>query len=243
MPSTVSALWLSTHMEQDLSKVVKQWKWSRVCHTTTVVLVSTSFPPCDNLRRQTHNPKVLVLRHYFPRLEKMYSLLFWQPLKGGQMIVDYAMSSISRPSHSDFTLLARLHQFPALAVEEKVAECLDHIGAGIDTTGDALCFLLWELSQPHNGKRMQRLSEEVRGCDPMNAAELATLPYLNAVIEETLRLWAPGTLPLPRYVPAGGRMVDGYFVLMHTIVSCQSYTMHRIDQTVSPDPSAFHPER
>lgn len=126
---------------------------------------------------------------------------------------------------------------------DMVAECLDHIGAGIDTTGDALCFLMWELSQPHNAERMHRLSEELRTCDPLCGDKLDSLPYLNAVVEETLRLWAPGTLPLPRYVPQGGRVIDGYYIPGHTIVSVQSFTMHRFDQTAFPEPDKFIPER
>ena len=145
--------------------------------------------------------------------------------------------------HSEFTLATRLLQHSEMGMADMVAECLDHIGAGIDTTGDALCFLMWELSQPHNAKRIQRLMEELKTCDPEQGGRLDLLPYLNAVIEETMRLWAPGTLPLPRYVPQGGRVIDGYYIPAHTIVSAQSYTVHRLDRTVLPEPEKFLPER
>lgn len=151
--------------------------------------------------------------------------------------------------HSPVTLASRLLEFPddELSMAEKVAECLDHIGAGIDTTGDTLCFLMHELSLPHNAPRMARLTEELHcsqaGTDNNAAPKLDTLPYLDAVISEALRLWAPGTLPLPRYVPVGGSTLDGYFVPGGTVVSCQSYTIHRYDQKVFANPEAFMPER
>ncbi|KAI1613822.1 benzoate 4-monooxygenase cytochrome p450 [Exophiala viscosa] len=186
----------------------------------------------------------LVLRHHYPWLEAAYkSLTPKRPSKGGKFLFHYAWSSMRASPHSDFTLATRLLQHPEMGMEDMVAECLDHIGAGIDTTGDALCFLMWELSQSHNAERMQRLIEELQTCDPEHGGRLNQQPYLNAVIEETMRLWAPGTLPLPRYVPQGGRVIDGYYIPAHTIVSAQSYTVHRLDQSVFPEPDKFLPER
>ncbi|KAL2813783.1 cytochrome P450 [Aspergillus cavernicola] len=195
-------------------------------------------------RLSYHNSRPgLVIRHYLPWLHRFYEIFAPQSQKGGQMIDDYAWASIRKEPHSTSTLSTRLLKYPEIGTENMVAECLDHIGAGIDTTGDALCFLMWEISQPHNNKRMQRLSEELRLSNPANGDTLIDLPYLNAVIEETMRLWAPGTQSLPRYVPSGGRSIDGYFIPGHTIVSAQSFTVHRLDQTIFPNSEAFMPER
>jgi len=127
-------------------------------------------------------------------------------------------------------------------MEKMVSECLDHIGAGIDATGDTLVFLMWELSQAHNAERMARLTRELRKADKLGHHPV-DLPYLGAVINESVRLWAPGTLPLQRMVPPGGRVIDGYFVPENTIVGCQSYTLHRFNTEVFPDPEKFLPER
>ncbi|KUI56224.1 hypothetical protein VP1G_03586 [Cytospora mali] len=128
-------------------------------------------------------------------------------------------NSVRGPDARPFTLLSRLSDktwdLESLSI---AAECLDHMAAGIDTTGDALCFLMWELSQPR-------------------------LPYLDAVVMEGLRCFPAIPMSLPRYVPEGGRSIDGYFVPGRTIVSAQAYSVHRTDVGVFPEPDRFDPER
>lgn len=155
------------------------------------------------------------------------------------MVREYVKTSLLKEDISNFTLASRLLERNNVDTDSAVAECLDHLGAGIETTGDTLCFLMWELSQPKNSARMDRLHEELQNSGSKN---LEALPYLNAVIQEALRLFAPGTLPLPRHVPANGRHLDGYFIPAHTVVSCQSYSLHRNGEAF-PSPNDFLPER
>lgn len=115
------------------------------------------------------------------------------------------------------------------------------MAAGIDTTGDGLCFLMWELSQPHNLSFQERLFEELRTTDP--DLPLDKLPYLDAVVKEGLRCAPPIPMSFPRYVPIGGRTINGHFIPEKTIVSCQPYTVHRLDEKVFPDPDKFNPDR
>lgn len=128
-----------------------------------------------------------------------------------------------------------------LHLVQAAAECKDHMAAGIDTTGDGLCFLMWELSQPHNLQFQQRLYQELASA-PADAS-LDSYVYLDAVIKEGLRCAPPIPMSLPRYVPAGGRVIDSFFVPGHTIVSCQPYSVHRVDETVFPEPEKFWPDR
>lgn len=123
---------------------------------------------------------------------------------------------------------------------DMAAECLDHMAAGIDTTGDGLCFLMWELSQTRSFHVQRRLQEELTA-NPDVAFD--KLPYLNAVVLEGLRCFPAIPMSLPRYVPRGGRTIDGFFIPEHTIVSSQAYSTHRIDQSVFPNPDLFSPER
>ena len=140
-----------------------------------------------------------------------------------------------------FTLVSRLHDKTwDLEKLEIAAECLDHMAAGIDTTGDALCFLMWELSQPRSLHYQEMLRQELRD-NPDTPFD--KLPFLDAVVMEGLRCFPAIPMSLPRYVPRGGKLIDGYFVPEHTIVSCQAYSVHRIDETVFPDPDKFDPTR
>lgn len=117
---------------------------------------------------------------------------------------------------------------------------MDHMAAGIDTTGDGLIFLMWQLSQPDTLDVQKRLHEELCA-NPTTA--LDDLPYLNAVIKEGLRCFPPIPMSLPRYVPAGGRNIDGFQVPAGTIVSCQAWSMGRYDELIFPQPERFWPER
>ena len=123
---------------------------------------------------------------------------------------------------------------------------MDHLAAGIDTTGDGLCFLMHHLSLPRaDCARIQRrlheeLAQHLAAGDPH---ALDDLPYLDAVVKEGLRVWSPIPMSFPRVVPTGGRVVDGVALPAGTIVSCQPFTMHRLDTGVFPDPEEFVPER
>ncbi len=123
---------------------------------------------------------------------------------------------------------------------DMAAECFDHMAAGIDTTGDGLCFLMWELSQPRSFHIQRRLQEELMA-NP--GVSFNKLPYLDAVVLEGLRCFPAIPMSLPRYVPKGGRTIDGFFLPERTIVSSQAFSAHRIDQTVFSQPNLFSPER
>lgn len=154
------------------------------------------------------------------------------------MIRNYVHQTLDRGGHSDSRFLASPDFDRPLAE----SECLDHIGAGIETTGDTLCWLMWELPRPRHRSKVARLHEELLVAAGSGQG-LDTLPYLGAIVQEALRLWAPGTQPLPRYVPANGTYIDGYHTPGNTIVGCTSYSMHRIDERVFPEPEEFNPDR
>lgn len=155
----------------------------------------------------------------------------------------FVLEASARPDVAPFTLVSRLHEKESAALDglDVAAECLDHMAAGIDTTGDALCFLMWELSQPRSVRFQQRLQRELLEADPETPFD--KLPFLDAVVMEGLRCFPAIPMSLPRYVPHGGREIAGFFLPGETIVSCQVYSVHRIDQAVFPQPDLFNPDR
>jgi hypothetical protein len=179
------------------------------------------------------------------------------------------LTASSQTDPAPFTLLNRMQE-KVYDMEhiEMAAECLDHMAAGIDTTGgktyiltdcgrpevgplscgtlvlnyfpDSLCFLMWEISQPVSFHVQRRLQEEIRA-NPGQPPE--QLSYLDAVVLEGLRCFPAIPMSLPRYVPSGGRTINNYFIPESAIVSCQAYSTHRIDQKVFPQPDSFNPDR
>ncbi|KAJ5503568.1 Cytochrome P450 [Penicillium fimorum] len=181
-----------------------------------------------------------LLEYYLPSLAPYFpkSLHARSAPKANQYVLEMA-SQTNLDGHSLMEKLKRKES--SLELMQAAAECKDHMAAGIDTTGDGLCFLMWELSQPQNLCFQQRLYKELTA-SPANAP-LDSYIYLDAVIKEALRCAPPIPMSLPRYVPAGGREIDGYVVPEHTIVSCQPYSVHRINESVFPEPDRFNPER
>ncbi|OBT82010.1 hypothetical protein VE02_09912 [Pseudogymnoascus sp. 03VT05] len=129
------------------------------------------------------------------------------------------------------------------------AECADHLDAGLKTTSDTLMFTLWALSLPGNQQYPQRLADEVDSVrdsssndGSVSSADLCDrLPFLDAVIKESLRLYAPIPSSQPR-VSHSDETIDGYLIPAGTIVSCQSYSLHR-NPEVFHDPYKFNPDR
>jgi cytochrome P450 len=88
------------------------------------------------------------------------------------------------------------------------------IQAGSETTATVLSAAVYYLGTHPVWK--QKLKEEVRTAFPTEASitfqSASHLPFLNAVIEESLRLFPPTPGIGPRIVPPGGASIDGNFV-------------------------------
>ena len=129
------------------------------------------------------------------------------------------------------------------------SEVADHLLAGVDTTSDSLMFLIWALSLPRNFKFQEKLIEEVVAMQPstLDAHDIPTveatgkLSYLDAIIKETLRLYAPLPASEPRSLPTDC-VIDGYQIPANTVVSMSPFSLHR-NGDVFQDPLVFNPER
>ena len=88
------------------------------------------------------------------------------------------------------------------------------IVAGSDTSATTLSSATYYLTK--NPDFLRRLSEEVRSAFPTEdriiIASASKLPYLLAVLEESLHLHHPVPISLPRVVPPGGAIVSGHWV-------------------------------
>ncbi|KAF2846747.1 benzoate 4-monooxygenase cytochrome P450 [Plenodomus tracheiphilus IPT5] len=116
--------------------------------------------------------------------------------------------------------------------------------AGTETTATELSGLTYILLK--NPEKMERLVDEVRGAftsfNDMSMSRLAQLNFLNACLEEGLRMYPPLPVGLPRVTPVGGSAVCGHWVAGGTSVQCPMYAAN-----YSPlnwkNPALFRPER
>lgn len=69
------------------------------------------------------------------------------------------------------------------------------------------------------------------------------LKYLEACINESLRLHSTSSVGLPRLVPKGGMEVCGKFFKEGTVLSVPSYTIHRDPDVWGEDVEVYRPER
>ncbi|KAG5928127.1 hypothetical protein E4U42_001237 [Claviceps africana] len=184
-----------------------------------------------------------LISYYSPTLHRIFAgflSLFLKP-RSVPLADNYVLETTKSTDASSFTLMSRLEEKTGtLSHIEMAAECLDHMVAGIDTTGDTLCFLMWELSQTRSAHLQRRLTEELQKNTDLSIDQL---PFLDAVLCEGLRCYPAIPMSLPRLVPRGGRVIDGFLVPESTIVSCQSHSVHRINTDVFPDPDTFCPDR
>lgn len=138
---------------------------------------------------------------------------------------------------------------PPISNMDIAAECADHLDAGLKTTSDTLMFALWALSLPGHRQYQEHLIAEVRNSKSILAGNESILPadvcdrlpFLDAVIKETLRLYAPIPASQPR-TSTRDTTIDGYHIPAGTVVSCQAFSLHR-NPKVFPDPNTFSPNR
>ncbi|KAJ5953245.1 benzoate 4-monooxygenase cytochrome P450 [Penicillium verhagenii] len=166
----------------------------------------------------------------------------------------FELSASEKPPVENLSIIEKLwkHQTsgkaPFLDSLDMASEIADHFLAGIDTTSDTLTFAIWALSRHENKAYQQKLIEEVTSIpetecvDGIPTVEASDkLPYLDAIIKETLRLYAPLPASEPRSLPVD-TIIDGYKIPANTVVSMSPYTLHR-NAEVFPDPLVFKPER
>lgn len=84
---------------------------------------------------------------------------------------------------------------------------------GSETSASALCgatFLLCKFGKMH--KAVDEIRSKFKTSDDINLQSVSHLPYLTAVIDETLRMYPSVPGQPPRVVPAGGATVCGKYV-------------------------------
>ncbi|CAG2113708.1 unnamed protein product, partial [Medioppia subpectinata] len=127
-----------------------------------------------------------------------------------------------------------------LTQDETIAQGLIFFLAGYDTTSASITNALHFLSKHPDCQ--QRLYEELRTCDEFTYEKLSQLKYLNAVINETIRL-APSLTRIQRECLSDYKLGNtGITIPAGTSVEIYPYAIHR-DPDFWPNPNDFIPDR
>ncbi|KAH9896299.1 cytochrome P450 [Xylariomycetidae sp. FL2044] len=156
-------------------------------------------------------------------------------------------------------LLARLQEGrddrgEPLGFEELTAEALTQLIAGSDTTSNSSCALLYHVARtPGVLAKMQAELDAATisrsGNDDTTKVPayeaIRHLPYLEAVVNETLRHHSTSGIGLPRQIPTdspGVHLLGRHFP-PGTVLSVPTYTIHHSRAIWGPDADEFRPER
>ncbi|PPQ92268.1 hypothetical protein CVT25_008576 [Psilocybe cyanescens] len=134
-----------------------------------------------------------------------------------------------------------------LSREELTAECLTLLIAGSDTTSNSTCAILYYLARTRRAQLelQKELDEQLGTEDELTATgqQVKRLPYLDACINEALRLHSTSALGLPRVAPEGGITAAGQYFPPGTVLSVPSYSIHRDKEIWGDDVEDYRPER
>ncbi|KAI0466982.1 cytochrome P450 [Xylaria cf. heliscus] len=146
-------------------------------------------------------------------------------------------------SRNDFvSLLVSKVRAGEVSKEEMAAHTSTIIIAGGETVSSTFSTVTYFLAQ--NPEMLQRLVTEIRTAfgsfDDINATAAQKLPYLQAVLNEGLRMFPPLAFGLLRY--SKGFELHGYFIPLGTEVTISPWAIAH-DAKYFSDPWEFKPER
>jgi len=118
-------------------------------------------------------------------------------------------------------------------------------GAG-DTTAATMTATIFYLIK--NPAPLEKLRNELRNAGLSHDklppyTQASKLPYLAAVIKESMRLFPVQTWPLERLVPLGGINIAGHFIPAGTSVGIFVPSLHQNQEIFGTDVHSFRPER
>ncbi|SPO06076.1 related to pisatin demethylase (cytochrome P450) [Cephalotrichum gorgonifer] len=133
-----------------------------------------------------------------------------------------------------------------LTQPEAQSETLLQIMAGSETTATAIRATLLHLTTAPSA--YAKLVSEITAASktvatPIPASAARSLPYLQAVIKEGLRIWPPLSGVLSKITPPEGDEFNGLHIPGGTVVGCSPFGLSRNKEVWGEDANVFRPER
>lgn len=147
------------------------------------------------------------------------------------------------------SLLAKVRRNPeGFKIEDIFYHMSTNVLAGGETTAASTANIVYYLiKNPRVLNKLRGELEEVlgkreRASKRISLKEAQNIPYLQAVIKESLRI-LPNGLHLPRVVPEGGLTLAGRFFPEDTMVGVNPWVAHANRSVYGEDADVFRPER
>ncbi|KAI0539191.1 cytochrome P450 [Xylaria digitata] len=135
-------------------------------------------------------------------------------------------------------------EYPSLSGPGIIGVLVSTIAAAGDTTAVTIAATLFYLLK--NPEILKKLETELTDASIHEVpafAEVSKLPYLNAVIKESMRVFPVTSFPMERLVPAGGAEIAGMYFPEGTTVGCLPAAIHLNKDIFGEDVDVFRPER
>ena len=190
---------------------------------------------------------VFGLPEWLPRIGRLRArpaLRFFEEVVGELVAGRKALLARGGPAPRDLLTLLLEARDPetakGLSDLEVRANVVTFIGAGHETTANALSWSLYLLSQaPDIRDRVER-EVDASSCEAGGDAALTQLPLTRAVIEEAMRLYPP--VPFLSRAAVVDDRVAGYRIPRGSLVMIAPYVLHR-HRRLWNDPDCFDPDR
>jgi cytochrome P450 len=164
---------------------------------------------------------IVQIMEYYPLLKTIFKLL--EPKSIADVRLSHFQHSTERvdrrlregSSKPDiWNLVISANGDRALTLQEMHANAEIFMIAGTETTATLLSGLIYFLLT--DTKKMKTLTDEIRSAFASNASitwdGLTALEYMNACLEEALRMYPPVPSALPRITPEGGNVILGRWI-------------------------------
>ncbi|KAL8923603.1 MAG: hypothetical protein Q9208_004550 [Pyrenodesmia sp. 3 TL-2023] len=190
-----------------------------------------------------------------PWIERTVRYLLGKPIFNGAL--QFSRKSIAERSslgggqiHSPPDFLDNFfeaHKADPKGFSENILMCqlLSNVAAGGDTAGGTMAGTVHNaLNHPRVLKRLQQELDSAIQETPVSWKVASTLPYLDAVLQESIRFHPGTSFTLERVVPREGlHLPDGRFLEPGTVVGMHPWIINRNQSIFGPDADSFVPER
>lgn len=197
----------------------------------------------------------LMTMGHTPRLERILRFILGKPIFNGAR--QFSLKAIaarrslgegqvhSPPDFLDNFFEAHKADPQGFTEDLILAQLISNVAAGGDTSGATMSGIVYNtIKHPRVLKRLQEELDANVKETPISWKVASSLPYLDAVIQESIRFHPGTSFALERVVPKEGlHLPDGRFIKPGMVVGMHPWIVNRDKSVFGPNADFFVPER